>query len=60
MTRLEIFDGIEYLGEGIVEVTIRQGDPDEFVEEVKRIVRGNGYDITEVLSEGNIYYIHYE
>ena len=58
MTRLEEFNEIN-LREGVLELTIRQGDPGEFIKEVKKIVKRNGYDVTEVLSEGNIYHIHY-
>ena len=59
MTRLEELYEID-LRDGVVEVIIRQGDPAEFVEEVKRIVIGNGYGITRVLREGDTYHIHYE
>ena len=59
MTRLEELYEID-LRDGVVEVTIRQGNPDELIKEVERIVKRNGYDVTRVLHEGNIYHIHYE
>ena len=59
MTRLEELDEI-YLRDSVVEVIVNQGDPAEFVEEVKRMVKGNGYDVTKVLREGKYYHIHYK
>ena len=59
MTELEELNEID-LREGVLEVTIRQGNPDEFIEEVKRIVKGNGYNVIQILNERNVYHIHYE
>ena len=59
MTELEELNEID-LREGVLEVTIMQGNPDELIEEVKRIVKRNGYKVIQILNEGNVYYIHYK
>ena len=59
MTELEELNEID-LREGVLEVTIMQGNPDELIEEVKRIVKRNGYKVIQILNERNVYYIHYE
>ena len=46
---------------GVLEVTVRHGNPDEFIEGIKReILEKRGYEVTQIIKEGNVYYIHFK
>ena len=46
---------------GVLEVTVKRGKPDEFIEGIKReILEKRGYEVTQIIKEGNVYYIHFK
>ena len=59
--KMKELDEIDASKEGVLKITVRQGNEEEFIEGLKKMIVDQGYEVTKTSKqEGTYYYIYYK